>query len=248
MEIIPVLDLMNGVIVRGVAGRRDEYRPVVSRLAESSDPLLMARAFRNQLGLSRLYVADLDAILDKRPNGDAFRSLAADGFEIFIDAGLHDVPSAESIFACGAAKVVVGLETWSAPAELGHLCKTAGSERVIFSLDLKRGMPLGDLTQWQTADPLMIALRAVDAGIRQIIVLDLAQVGSGTGVTTGDLCRRLLEHHPDLHLITGGGVRDAADLARLAEMGIAGVLVASALHDGSLQRADIDRFQMGFGR
>ena len=29
MEVIPVLDLKGGLVVRGVAGRRDEYRPVV---------------------------------------------------------------------------------------------------------------------------------------------------------------------------------------------------------------------------
>ena len=32
MRIIPVLDLMNGVAVRAVGGRRSEYRPLVSRL------------------------------------------------------------------------------------------------------------------------------------------------------------------------------------------------------------------------
>jgi phosphoribosylformimino-5-aminoimidazole carboxamide ribotide isomerase len=243
MEIIPVLDLMDGVVVRGVAGRRDQYRPIVSRLVDSPDPLAVARAFRDRLGLSRLYVADLDAIVHERPNAAIFRSLAGDGFEFFVDAGLRHVPGAEAALAGGAAKVVVGLETWSAPEELKRLCKSAGSERVIFSLDLKQGVPLGDLARWQTGDPLTIALRAVDAGIRQIIVLDVAQVGGGTGVTTGDLCRRLLDHDPELHLITGGGIRDMSDLVQLAGMGIAGALAASALHDGHIGRDHIEQLE-----
>jgi hypothetical protein len=44
MRILPVLDLMNGVVVRGVGGRRSEYRPVASRLAVSADPADVAAA------------------------------------------------------------------------------------------------------------------------------------------------------------------------------------------------------------
>ena len=42
MKILPVIDLMGGQVVRGVAGRRDQYRPVVSRLTPSSAPLDVA--------------------------------------------------------------------------------------------------------------------------------------------------------------------------------------------------------------
>ena len=35
MEVIPVIDLLGGQVVRGVAGRRDEYRPIVSQIAEA---------------------------------------------------------------------------------------------------------------------------------------------------------------------------------------------------------------------
>jgi phosphoribosylformimino-5-aminoimidazole carboxamide ribotide isomerase len=45
--------------------------------------------------------------------------------------------------------------------------------------------------------------------------------------------------HPEVELITGGGVRDADDLAALRQSGVAGVLVASALHDGRLTGHDL---------
>jgi phosphoribosylformimino-5-aminoimidazole carboxamide ribotide isomerase len=241
LQILPVLDLLQGVVVRGVGGRRDEYRPVVSRLVDTPDPLSVARAFGDRLGLTRLYVADLDAILHERPNEEVYRLLAAEGFELLIDAGLRSVASAEVILAAGGAKVVVGLETWPAPEDLARLCENVGPERVIFSLDLKLGEPLGDLSRWHTFDPLAIALQAVQAGVSQIIVLDLAQVGTGTGVTTSDVCRRLLERSLGLSLITGGGVRDVSDLNRLAGLGIDGVLVASAIHDGRITREDVER-------
>jgi phosphoribosylformimino-5-aminoimidazole carboxamide ribotide isomerase len=78
-----------------------------------------------------------------------------------------------------------------------------------------------------------------DAGIREAIVLDLARVGSGTGpdvTLLGELHDRL----PDLELLAGGGVRDAADLRALAAAGAAGALVATALHGGAIGAAELD--------
>jgi phosphoribosylformimino-5-aminoimidazole carboxamide ribotide isomerase len=80
----------------------------------------------------------------------------------------------------------------------------------------------------------------MQAGIRSLIVLDLARVGSGTGIGTEALCQRLAACHPDVEIVAGGGVRGVADLLRLKEIGVHGVLVASALHDGRLRRADLD--------
>src|SRR5262245_27511643 len=97
MDILPVLDLLNGIVVRGVAGKREEYRPIESRLVDSADVLPVARAFREQLGLTRIYLADLDAILHQHPNPDLYRELAEDGFELLVDAGLRNVESAESV-------------------------------------------------------------------------------------------------------------------------------------------------------
>src|SRR5689334_16113818 len=111
MQIIPVIDLLGGAVVRGVRGRREEYRPIQSRLVQSSEPLAVARAFREQLGLNRLYLADLDAIVHQQPNREAYRALAAEDFRFLIDAGLRDPEAAEVVFADGAAQVVAGLET-----------------------------------------------------------------------------------------------------------------------------------------
>ena len=62
MGILPVLDLKQGLVVHGVAGRRDEYQPIVSRLTNSARPLDVAKALREHFGFDQLYLADLDAI------------------------------------------------------------------------------------------------------------------------------------------------------------------------------------------
>lgn len=239
--VIPVLDLLNGIVVRGVAGRRDEYRPIVSRLTDRSDAFGVACAFREQFGLTTLYVADLDAILHRRPNHDVYRALLSGGFHLLVDAGVRGAEDVASLVDAGISSVIIGLETWPDSLALNDVCERQGA-RIIFSLDLHGGQPLGDLSRWGTNDPFEIAVRAIAAGVSRLIVLDLEQVGVGAGVNTGELCRQLRERFPHIRLITGGGVRSAIDLAELRSVGIEGVLVASALHDGRLSQTDVECF------
>jgi len=240
MQIIPVVDLLDGVVVRGIAGRRDEYRPIQSRLSPSPDPLSICLAIRQELGLDRLYVADLDAIVHDHLNVAILRALAKEEFLLWVDAGLRDTSRADTLVEVGASALIAGLETSPGPGHVEDLCRRFGPERVVFSLDLSDRKPMGVMDPWETSDPYGIAARAVEAGVRQIIVLDVAGVGSGEGVKTVDLCRRLKAGFRDLEITTGGGVRGVADLQRLEGEGIDGVLVASAIHDGRLGREELE--------
>jgi phosphoribosylformimino-5-aminoimidazole carboxamide ribotide isomerase len=133
--------------------------------------------------------------------------------------------------------MVVGLETVSGPEALAVLCRRWG-ERVVLSLDLKNGEPLGDTSGWQRPDAEAIAAEAVALGVRRMIVLDLACVGENAGTGSETLCRRLTSAHPGVELVAGGGIRDRTDLARLRDCGVTTALVASALHDGRLRPED----------
>jgi phosphoribosylformimino-5-aminoimidazole carboxamide ribotide isomerase len=238
MRIIPVLDVKGGLVVRGVGGRRDEYRPVVSRLTDSACPLDVARAFRDHFGLAELYVADLDALGGARPALSMYAALRADGFRLWVDAGIREPADAALLAAAGVEGIIAGLESITGPAVLEQLCRQFTPERILFSLDLKGGQPLGATDRWALS-PWEIARQAIAAGIRRLIVLDLAQVGLGHGTGTEELCRRLVATFPDVEVTAGGGVRGPDDLRGLHACGVKAVLVASALHDGRLRREDV---------
>lgn len=240
MFVLPVVDLLGGVVVRGVGGRRDEYRPVISRLTDSSQPVDVALAFRRQLGLNRLYVADLDGIQRGVPSQAIIEDLSGHDFEIWLDAGIRQPQDAEPLFASGAAKIIAGLESLAGPESLAELVRQFGSARMVFSLDLKAGRPLGSLEVWPDPSPIGIVQSAQAAGVTQIIVLDLASVGECRGPSTLPLCDVIHRALPDVQLVTGGGIRHVEDLRLLRSHEIAGVLLASALHDGSLSRTDLE--------
>ena len=247
MQIIPVLDILDGVVVHGIAGQRDTYRPVESVIALSAHPLDVAEAFRETFGFEALYVADLDAIAGRDPNFETYRSLADAGFRQMIDCGLKNAVDAEAALMAGAEQVIAALETWPLLSSLEMLVHRLGSQRVVFSLDLKNGVPLRRLSDVVSSHPADIGAAVLEAGVQNLIVLDLAAVGVDQGVSTLPLCEELIDFAPRTRIITGGGVRSTEDLKSLAESAVHGVLVASALHSGAITASDLVGLGSGSG-
>lgn len=238
MRILPVIDLLGGVVVRGVAGERDKYRPVRSVLAGEPTPAAVARAFADTFAATEVYVADLDAIAGDEPAWEDYEAIAAAGLRLWVDAGVADADRASALARAKIDsrplhRLILGLESLRRPRDLQQIAGALPRERLVFSLDLKDGRPLADSPAWP-ASPLEIARVAYELGIRQFIVLDLSRVGAGQGTGTEWLCGEILKRWPDVELTGGGGVRSAEDLKQLARYGLSHVLVASALHDGRL--------------
>jgi phosphoribosylformimino-5-aminoimidazole carboxamide ribotide isomerase len=238
MLIIPVIDLLGGVVVRGVGGRRDEYRPIVSQIAADARPATVGDALVNR-GFRTAYVADLDAIAGAEPVTDVYSQLIDCGLQLWVDAGIRDVERARRLAAFARHEtqiegIIAGLESVDSPQLLGELLDVVGHNRLIFSLDLKRGEPLTTSVVWRAMSAQQIAATAIQLGVRRLIVLDLARVGEGQGVGTEDICREIHALDENVALIAGGGVRDQRDLESLAQAGCEAALVASALHDGRL--------------
>jgi len=243
-KIVPVIDLLGGVVVRGIAGNRSQYRPLVSALAKDAAPQSVAQGLA-AVGAKTIYVADLDAI--QRPDPEvfpaqlstAYQAIAAAGLHVWLDAGIGSVKELAALQAvltgCGlSCDFIVGLETLRSEDSLAELLSALGPERLLFSLDMKAGEPLTLLPSLRKETPQAIATQAILAGVTRMILLDLADVGMAGGTRTLSLCQALHQQYPSVQLIAGGGVRSPVDLATLAQQGCTAALVASALHDGRL--------------
>ena len=244
MRIIPVVDLQESIVVRGVAGQRATYGPVESVLCAEATPAAVARGFVERLSLTEAYVADLDAIAGAEPDWQRYGELMSEGLSIWVDAGAASVERAKGlaewrIDGARIARVIVGLETLPGVDALRAMLAVIGRERLVFSLDLKEGQPLCPPGTWTDFDAERIANHALEAGVASMIVLDLTRVGVGAGLSTLELCRRIRKKSPDLELISGGGVRGIDDLQNLSDAGCDAALVASALHDGRIGRQDL---------
>lgn len=237
MTIIPVLDVRGGLAVRADAraGGRGHYPPVRGRLHDGPDPIDLARAYRDRLGLSDLYLADLDALAGAPPALPLVRDLARLGMRVWVDAGVRDAEDLPPLLEAGASVVVLGLETLRGPDALSLIVARFGPGAIAFGLDLRDGRPLVETeTAWGSSDPIDLAAAAVARGARRILVLDLGRVGRGKGVGTLPLIARLTEAHRGIALVAGGGVAGPMDLAELEAAGASAALIGSALHDGRI--------------
>jgi phosphoribosylformimino-5-aminoimidazole carboxamide ribotide isomerase len=238
MRVIPVMDVRQGIVVHAVRGERDRYRPVVSVLTERPDPLAVARAFRERLGLRELYVADLDALRGEPVQWALWERLVQDGAtELRLDAGITDVESARRLLDIGIQRVVVGSETLTGPEALAALTALPPARRV-FSLDLQAGRVLSRNPRWAGGPPWPVLDELRHRGWTEVIVLDLARVGTQAGPDV-TLLNEVRRRYPDLTLLAGGGIRHVEDLRRLRSIGVDGALVATALHRGTITAAHL---------
>lgn len=195
--------------MRAVRGQRAQYRPIRSALTDSADAPGVLRALRTRAPFSRIYCADLDAIMGERPQSALWRRLCRmhPDIEFWLDSG--------------------------APvrARLPKNCRpVAGTEC------LRRGAPLRP-DAILSLDFDAAGLRGFAPGRRcwrqEVIVMCLHRVGTGEGPDWA-LLRAARRRYPTQKLVAAGGVRDHADLRRLARMRM-DALIADALHQGRIR-------------
>ncbi|HEU5294973.1 MAG TPA: HisA/HisF-related TIM barrel protein [Burkholderiaceae bacterium] len=231
VQVIPVLDLLDGRVVRAVRGDRAAYRPIVSTLAAGSEPLTIARALLDRCATPQhdaaLYVADLDAIQGRDAHIATLQRLLEQlpHLTLWLDAGFADAQQAQALcrrFGAADARVraVFGSESLHSTAALADLARDATA---VLSLDSKRATAIDPSGSWQRPD----------LWPRTVIVMTLDRVGAGSGPDL-QMLRRLLGQAPDRVWVGAGGVRSAADLVEAGAAGASAWLVASALHDGQL--------------
>jgi phosphoribosylformimino-5-aminoimidazole carboxamide ribotide isomerase len=246
MQLIPVLDLAHGVAVQARAGDRARYAPAESVLTPrvAGDPLALIQAYRDDLRARECYVADLDAIQGGELQRGPLRGLARAGAPcgLLVDAGISDAGAALEVLSLGADRVIVGLETLRSFDDLASIVVAAAPERVVFSLDLRRGRPMLHPANRHLGraepDAVSLAGRAVAAGVKTVLVLDVGRVGTGGGVDF-ELVEAIRRAFRSVRLLAGGGVSGRRDLDRVRDAGCDGVLVATAIHAGRIGAADV---------
>ena len=218
---------MGGKVVRAQRGERHAYQPVVSRLCNSSAPLDVVQALLELYPFTCLYIADLDAIQQRGQHKTAIAAIrnSYPELDIWLDAGIASIDEWQVWHALGV-QCVIGSESQRDADSARQLATYIGTEHAVLSLDIGAEGPRGP-------DSLFTDMASWPA---KVIGMTLARVGSQLGPDWAVL-DQLQQHGRSVY--AAGGVRHAADLQELKAMGIAGALIASALHDGQISAADL---------
>lgn len=241
-RLIGVIDLNSGQAVRAIGGRRHLYQPVKSfrrpgRTPHSihGDPFLLAECYHS-VGINSLYLADLDSLTGGEVQLELIQQLVSQvsAETVYVDLGLNDRMLQDStpwlIDLMGSTRVRPILATEAYLRAESHDCasliraclKHCNIDSLVVSLDFRSGRFLSNshcVAEWFSA--------CVTEGVRTVIGLDLAAVGTGDPALTVKLCQQIRQSLPDVRLISGGGVRTARDAQRLLDSGANELLTAS---------------------
>jgi phosphoribosylformimino-5-aminoimidazole carboxamide ribotide isomerase len=232
-KIIPVLDILNGIVVRGVAGEREKYKPVSGIIANNSDPLTIASAFHTLFSFDEIYIADLDAITRKGNNLGKIKEIKEQtGMNILLDFGVRSLDDIERLIQSDIDSVVVATETMNDFDTLSSAINKY-PKHVIGSLDLKKGMLVSTNPKIAKTNPIEMARKFEDNGLSRLIVLEMSLVGTSLGPIHNVLVKVCEE--TEMRIVAGGGVRYQQDLVDLYNIGVKEALVATALHKGNIK-------------
>ena len=229
MEVIPVLDVARGLVVRAVRGDRANYKAIETPLAVGSDPVAVAKGLKVLYPFRKIYVADLDGIEGRGRNVHLVPSLSSvfPNAEIWIDAGSGSRSAARGLLAAPVTTLIVGSEAIESIAAMKDVMAEQPA-RTVLSLDFRGDEFLGP-------DEL---LRDESLWPNRIIVMTLGRVGSDEGpdiVRIRDIAKR----GAGRRIYAAGGIRNRADLDSVKAVGAAGALVASVLHNKKISAGDL---------
>ena len=237
MHIIPAIDIIDGKCVRLTKGDYNQKK------IYNEDPLEVAKQFEDH-GLIRLHLVDLDGAKEKHVVNHKVLERIAGKTSLHIDFG-GGIQSGEGLkiaFECGARQVTGGSIAVKNRELFREWLKIQGSEKIILGADVNNNKIA--ISGWQEDSALDLESFLEDyqkEGIRYVISTDVGKDGLLQGPSF-DLYQRITEQFPDLAVIASGGVSEMADLEKLDELPLFGVIVGKAIYEGRIKLKDLSTF------
>ncbi|HXS26556.1 MAG TPA: 1-(5-phosphoribosyl)-5-[(5-phosphoribosylamino)methylideneamino] imidazole-4-carboxamide isomerase [Steroidobacteraceae bacterium] len=242
MLLIPAIDLRQGRCVRLLKG---DFRAETRYELEPHELLGRYRA----LGASWLHVVDLDGAKDgSLANRSIVMALASQpAVSVQVGGGVRSAETVHDLLAHGVDRVVIGSAAVERPREVAAWIARFGPERICLAFDVRLdgdGVPRVRTRGWTEGGTLGLweAVALFDgSGLRHVLCTDIDRDGALAGPNL-DLYRETLRRFPELAWQASGGVRDAADLAALARIGIGAAVSGKALLEERMTSEELRPF------
>lgn len=232
-RIIPVIDILNSEAVHAIKGERSNYRPLKSIFTESSDPFNLIKILKNETHLNEYYIADLDAIIKKKPNFNLLLKISnISEIKIILDPGIFNEEDLLHYSKIRLNKLILGLESIDNFNLIKNGLEILGSDKIIVSIDMFKEKLVSNISEIKNKEPFKVINELEKLGVKELIVLDLFRVGQKLGGIPPVYLK--IRHRFSGNILAGGGIRDLNDIKRYYKKKFSGVLIATALYDGTI--------------
>lgn len=238
-EIIPAIDILDGKCVRLSMG------DFAKQIIYSGNPVEMARTFEDA-GIRRIHLVDLDGAREGHIVNYRVLEFIALKTALVIDfgGGIKSNDDLRIAFENGASMITGGSIAVKERNTFLTWVNKYGSDKIILGADAKDGKIT--ISGWQeetSEDIIPFILSYVREGITKVIATDVNKDGMLAGPSF-TLYTEILTQIPDLHLIASGGISSMADIHRLAESGLHGVITGKAIYEGKISLKEIASYNL----
>ena len=242
MLLIPAIDLRNGRCVRLFKG------DFAAETRYEFEPHELLQRYRD-IGATWLHVVDLDGARDGTlANRSIVVGLASQtAVRIQVGGGVRSAAVIDDLLRQGVSRVVIGSLAVEQPLEVVGWLQRFGPARLCLAFDIRHdasGVPRvrtrgwtqgGQLSLWEALEPFL------EHGLQHVLCTDIERDGALTGPNL-ELYRQARERHAQIAWQASGGVRDAADLAALAQLGMAAAVSGKALLEERMTSEELRPF------
>ncbi|MDQ3491964.1 MAG: 1-(5-phosphoribosyl)-5-[(5-phosphoribosylamino)methylideneamino] imidazole-4-carboxamide isomerase [Chloroflexota bacterium] len=230
MELIPAIDLRDGMVVRLRQG--DFERESV----HGRDPVAVAGRWAGE-GASRLHLVDLDGARAGRPAQSALveRIISSVSLPCQVGGGIRTLDDARRILLLGADRVILGTALLADPGLARELIEEHGPHRIVAAIDIRGDLAVGSAWAFdaQGLDHRNVIERLSSAGMEWFAVTSVERDGMLSGPDERTL-GALRAAFPAARLIASGGISSIEDLRTLAEAGMAAAILGRSLYEGRI--------------
>ncbi|MCK4370893.1 MAG: hypothetical protein KAV01_03730 [Candidatus Lokiarchaeota archaeon] len=240
-KIIPVIDILNSKAVHAKKGERTKYKPLKSYLFQSSNPVEIIRILRKKYNFELFYIADLDSIIKKAPNFQILKEISKiSNIDFILDPGIVDLEDISNFLRFRIKNLILGLETIKNFKTIIQSLQILNQNNIIISIDMYNGQILSNAKDIKTQSPIKLIKKFESLGIKKIILLDLFRVGQKIGGIPQLYLDILHNFNGDVYV--GGGIKNYTDILNIKEQNFSGVLIATALYDGTIEIENLRYF------
>jgi phosphoribosylformimino-5-aminoimidazole carboxamide ribotide isomerase len=171
---------------------------------------------------------------------------AEGGLRLQVGGGLRDEAAVAEMFDLGASRVVVGSAALSRSHEVRAWIERFGPDRVVLAFDVRLDesrTPRVTTHGWQHQSSVSLwdAVTGFSPRLRHVLCTDVSRDGALSGPNL-ELYREATRRFPDVLWQASGGIRNALDLAALADSGAAAAISGKALLENLMPAEELKPF------
>ena len=232
LEILPAIDVKEGVAIRLVQGELDKQ-------SKYGDPIEIATQFVAS-GASWIHLVDLDAAFGLGNNFEVLASVIKSvDIKIELSGGIRDDESLNRALSTGCTRINLGTAALEQPEWTESVIKRHG-DKIAVGLDV-RGRQLSARGWTKSGGDLFEAITRLDkVGCARYVLTDITRDGTLTGPNL-ELLKEVTSF-TKTPIVASGGISSLSDVKTLTQLtndGVEGVIIGKALYAGAFTLAQV---------